>query len=130
MYMSDEEMDKMEYLYSVKNPEYQYMCIGYTYGLDNAGEAKTYRESMDENDIANACDYFKTRHLPTGERQAQYQFLSSIRAQIAEKYDLSPLDAIIKRENMEEDSVRAMEIDQVFADAIADISTSENQLEQ
>lgn len=98
-YADDEELDRADRLYSVRDPEYQNAAVSYMYGADLA-EAARMREHLSEADIANACDYMKCRGLPPGEKQAYYQKLVDDRVNLSVEQNLGPIEAIITRDMM------------------------------
>ncbi len=125
-HVTEKDLDRLEELYNVTDEVYQNACISYSYGTD-INESGKMRETMSEADIANACDYAAARGLMTGDKQAYYQVLVDKRVKIAEKYNLSPIDAIVKRREIREDQLSADE-EKDFADALVEIPDSENHL--
>lgn len=118
VYYSENDFDAAERLYQTTDTEYQNVCIGYMYGVDTK-EAAEMRDTLSENDIADACDYFSVRGLPLNEKQTRYYSLVNERAEIAREYELSPIEAIVKR-----DEIHAQE----FSDAVSSIPEPDSTL--
>lgn len=92
MYLSNDQ---------VTDTQYQDVCISYMYGID-IEMATEWRESGDlmEDAIARACDCFNIRGLPLDVRDKCEACLQAERQQIQKEYGLSPIAAIVKRDEL------------------------------
>lgn len=96
----EEELDRVSRLYTIRDELYLNTCIGYMYGRD-LDEAAEIHGRLSETEIANACDYFSVRKLPSDARSECYRYLQRERDRIAKEYGLSPIEAIMKRDGLQ-----------------------------
>ncbi len=100
--MNNEELDRIDRLYGPTDKKYQGACVAYMYGIDY-DKAMHQLDNMAEVDITNSCEYAAVRDYPdrpAGARRKRYEQRLEERARVAEQYNLSPMDAFIKRDEL------------------------------
>lgn len=122
-------LDRIDESYKITDIELQNACVGYLYDVDKKSAADM-RKGLTEREIAEAYDYFKTRHIiPLEKHRDVYKALCNEREYVEMEYGLSPIDAIQKRDSLSMEERRAL-TGESFADAVSDIPVSDNKLEQ
>ena len=96
--MSDLKFKYNESVSLLLDENYEWVDIIYTDGNGNQESWKD--KNFPDEDIANACDFCTARRLPPDQRLEHYKYLQSERKRIMEEYDLTPLAALAKREEL------------------------------
>lgn len=101
VYATDAEIRRATNMYSITDKEYQNVCVAYMYGR-SLQEADELRETLTETEIANANDYMMTKGLPQAMRNERYEKMIAERNVFVEKHGISPVQAIVARDNFDD----------------------------
>lgn len=100
-YLTDRELEAAERLYDITDKEMQATAVGYMYGMPDKGAAERLRDELTEDEIADSYDYYLCRGLPTAAKLEMYGKLKGEREAVMEEYGLGPIDAVVKRRELE-----------------------------
>lgn len=98
-YFSDSDMDAAANVsgFDPKDETFQKVIVSYMYGISKEATEETI-PTLSEAELANAFDYYLCKDLDMGNRLSRYEELKGKRELVESEYALSPLDAILKRD--------------------------------